>query len=279
VTAASLRVQSVGHSYGSRRALDGVDVSALGGVVTILGPNGAGKSTLLRCVATGQRPSVGSIHVDGLDIALEPDRTEARRRIGYLPQQPAFAPRATVFDVIDYLAICKEHDDRRRRHGEVMRVLDAVGLVDRRTDRVGTLSGGMVRRLGLAQALLGTPRLIVLDEPAAGLDPDQRLGLRDQLSHLGAQATVLVSTHLTDEAAAMSSQVVVIASGRTRFSGTPSTLVATAAGRVWEAGGQPGHAVRSWRLPSGRFRCVGSPPSGAELVDPTMEDAYLLAVA
>lgn len=279
MTAASLRIRGVGHTYGSTVALESIDVAALGGVVTVLGPNGAGKSTLLRCAATVQRQTKGSVFVDGLDTTLDPDRTEVRRRLGYLPQQPAFAPRATVFDVVDYLAICKEMDERRARHREVMRVLEVTQLADRRADRIGELSGGMVRRLGLAQALLGRPRLLVLDEPAAGLDPDQRLRLRDLLSRLGADTTVLVSTHMTDEAAVVSSQVVVVAGGRACFSGTPAALTAQAEGRVWESDVEPARAVRSWRLPTGRFRCLGDLPPGAAPVPPSMEDAYLLLVA
>ncbi len=279
MSAASLRVDGVSHRYGPREALRDVSLAAVGGVITVLGPNGAGKTTLLRSIATVQRATAGSIHLDGLDVRIEPDRTEARRRLGYLPQEPRFAPRATVFDVVDYLAICKEHHDRRRRHREVYRVLDAVNLRDRARDRVKTLSGGMVRRLGLAQALLGRPRLLVLDEPAAGLDPDQRLQLRDQLSRLGADATVVVSTHMTDEAAAISSQVVVIADGRVRFSGTAAGLTERARGRVWIAPEASPGAVRAWRQPDGSHRCVGDPPPGALAVEPAMEDGYLLLVS
>ena len=279
MNAASVRIDRLGHHYGDRVALDDTSLSALGGVITVLGPNGAGKSTLLRSLATVQKPSTGSIHVDGLDISLEPDRTEARRRIGYLPQDPEFAPRARVFDIVDYLAICKEHHDRRRRHLEVRRVLDAVELADRASDRVASLSGGMVRRVALAQALLGSPRLLVLDEPAAGLDPDQRLRLRDRLSTLGEQATVVVSTHLTDEAAAVSTSVVVIDAGRLRFHGSPAQLTARAQGHVWISPQPPVSARRTWRLPDGSHRCIGDPPPGAQLVPPTMEDGYLMLVS
>jgi len=279
MNAASLRIDQLSHRYGSTVALQDMSLSAVGGVVTVLGPNGAGKTTMLRSLATVHRVTSGAVHVDGLDVRVEPDRTEARRRIGYLPQDPQFAPRATVFDVVEYLAICKEHHDRRKRHCEVYRVLEAVGLRDRASDRVKTLSGGMVRRLGLAQALLGSPLLLVLDEPAAGLDPDQRLQLRDMLSTLGATSTVVVSTHLTDEAAAISSQVVVIAAGQTKFSGTAVGLTSLAHGKVWIAPEAPVRAARSWRQPDGTHRCIGDPPPGATLVEPSMEDGYLLLVS
>ncbi len=279
MNAASLRVDQLSHRYGATVALEDMSLSALGGVVTILGPNGAGKTTLLRSLATVHGVGSGAIFVDGLDIRVEPDRTEARRRIGYLPQEPRFAPRATVFDAVDYLAICKELHDRRSRHREVRRVLDVVGLDERAFDRIKTLSGGMVRRVGLAQALLGRPRLLLLDEPASGLDPDQRLQLRDLLSTLGADSTVIVSTHLTDEAAAISSQVVVIAEGRTKFSGSAAGLTNLAGGKVWIAAEQPARALRSWRQPDGAHRCIGDPPPGATLVEPSMEDGYLLLVS
>lgn len=279
MSAASLRIDGLGHRYGTRRALADLSLGAVGGVITVLGPNGAGKSTLLRSIATVQKAGEGSVHIDGLDIAVEPDRTEARRRIGYLPQEPRFAPRATVFDVVDYLAICKELHVRRDRHREVRRVLEVVSLADRAGDRVKTLSGGMIRRLGLAQALLGHPRLLVLDEPAAGLDPDQRLQLRDLLSNLGAETTVVVSTHMTDEAAAISSQVLVVADGIGRFTGTAAGLTRLAEGRVWIAPEAPARALRSWRQPDGTHRCIGDPPPGATPAQPTMEDGYLLLVS
>ena len=279
MSAASVRIDGLGHRYGDRVALDALSLSAFGGVVTVLGPNGAGKSTLLRSLATVQKPTTGTIHVDGLDLSIERDRTEARRRIGYLPQDPEFAPRATVFDVVDYLAICKEHRDRRRRHLEVRRVLDATEMTGRANDRIASLSGGMVRRVALAQALIGSPRLLVLDEPAAGLDPDQRLRLRDMLSNLGERSTVVVSTHLTDEAAAVSSSVLVIDDGRLRFHGSPAQLTARAQGHVWVSAQPPVTARRTWRLPDGSHRCIGDPPPGAHLVEPTMEDGYLMLVS
>jgi ABC-2 type transport system ATP-binding protein len=277
----AVAVDTLARRYGRRTAVDGVSLTAAGGVVALLGPNGAGKTTLLRCLATVLVPSGGSVHVDGLDVARPEQRTEVRRRLGYLPQEVAFAPNARVFDVVDYVGIVKEHRDARRRHADVFRVLDEVGLRDRAGDKVKTLSGGMRQRLGVAQALLGRPGLVVLDEPASGLDPEQRLRLRDRIARLGEQATVVVSTHLTDDVDALAHALYVMDGGRIVYAGTPAGLTATARGRVWSSPREPlpSAAVRlAWRTPDRSFRCVGTPPPDAHLVEPTLADAYLLLV-
>ncbi|MFN8038917.1 MAG: ATP-binding cassette domain-containing protein [Acidimicrobiales bacterium] len=278
---ATLAVDRVQRRYGSATAVDGVSLTAHGGVVALVGPNGAGKTTLLRCLATVLPPSAGSVHVDGLDVTRPDQRTVVRRRLGYLPQEAAFAPNARVFDVVDYVGIVKEQRDVRRRHADVLRVLGEVGLRDRAGDKVKALSGGMRRRLGIAQALLGQPGLVLLDEPATGLDPEQRLRLRDRLARLGEEATVVVSTHLIDEVAALAHVIHVLDRGRLVWSGTPAALAGTAAGRVWRTPTPPlaSAAVRAaWRQPDGSHRCVGTPPPGAELLAPTLEDGYLLLV-
>ena len=271
VAAAGLRVARSG-----RRALDGVDLDAHGGVTALLGPNGAGKTTLLRCLATVIRPDEGAVRVDGLDPADELQRTEIRRRLGYRPQQPAFAPAARAFDALDVIAVAKELAPERRRRAEVWRVLAATGLADRAGDRVRDLSGGMVSRLGTAQAMLGAPTLLLLDEPETGLDPDRRLELRTLLADLGADTTVVVATHHLDEAVAIAARLVVLDRGRVVFAGTATGLAATARGRVWRSATAPPAGVRAaWRLPDGSHRCLGDPPPGAELLEPTAEDGYL----
>lgn len=278
---ASVAVDHVAKRFGARPALLDVSFHALGGVVAMLGPNGAGKTTLLRCLATVIAPDAGTVHVDGLDPRDPVARVEVRRRLGYLPQDPRFAPRATVFDVVDHLAILKDLRPARSRHAEVLRVLRDVGLGDQVGARVKNLSGGMVRRVGIAQALLGRPRLVLLDEPAAGLDPEQRLLLRDRLSQVAEEATVVMSTHLIDEAAAFSQSLLVLHDGRIVYAGTPGGLTARAQGHVWLAGTPPlAHPSIhvSYRTPDGSYRCIGDPPSGARLEAPTLEDAYLLLV-
>jgi ABC-2 type transport system ATP-binding protein len=304
VSAAAVSIQHVRKQYRSRVALDDLSLAACGGVVTLLGPNGAGKTTLLRALATVLAVDAGTIHVDGLDPRMPDQRVAIRSRLGYLPQDPGFARTARVFDVLDYLGIVKGLSVPRRRHVEVRRVLEVVGLASVAQQKVKTLSGGMVRRLGIAQALMGDPTLVVLDEPAAGLDPQQRLLLRERLSTLGERATVFLSTHLTDEAAAFSQHLVVMDHGRVLFDGTPAALTATAAGSVWRTEAAPaatpiaaapawdgilperspqpqGPAATglTWRTPEGWYRTIGAPPPGAVAAPPTLEDAYLLLVA
>lgn len=299
MTAAAVSIQHVRKEYRGRVALDGVVLDACGGVVTLLGPNGAGKTTLLRALATVLAVDAGTVRVDGLDPRVPEQRVAIRRRLGYLPQDPRFARSARVFDVLDYLGIVKGLSVPRRRHVEVARVLEAVGLDAVAQQKVKTLSGGMVRRLGIAQALMGDPSLVVLDEPAAGLDPQQRLVLREWLSSLGERATVFLSTHLTEEAAAFSQHLVVLDHGRVLFDGSPAALTATARGQVWRTEGAPashtpspthgrpddapGGAGRAgaltWRTPEGWYRTIGAAPPGAAPATPTLADGYLLLVA
>jgi ABC-2 type transport system ATP-binding protein len=159
----------------------------------------------------------------------------------------------------------------------VARVLAAVGLEDRARSRIRALSGGMRQRLGIAQALLGSPDLLILDEPTAGLDPEQRLRFRELLSGLPGDPVTVLSTHQADDIAAICPQVVVLLQGQVHFAGTPSELAATAAGRAWAAGERDDRAHLSWRGGDNRWRHIGDhPPAGAELVSPTVEDGYLM---
>ena len=259
-------------------AIDGATLHTTPGVTGLLGPNGAGKTTTLRILSTVLSRDAGSLRVLGRDPGDPAERLEIRRRLGYLPQDPGYQRGFTVFEFVDYVAILKEWTVRRARHDEVRRVLDLVGLGDVRDTKIRKLSGGMRRRVGLAQAMLGDPELLILDEPTVGLDPQQRLRFRDLISHAGEGRTVLLSTHLTDDVAAICGRIVVIAAGRTVFTGSPSELAATAAGRVWSAIERDPTADVAWRTEDGRFRNLGNAPDGAHLLAPTLDDGYLLLV-
>ena len=273
-----IRLTGVSKNYGRHRVLDAVTLQAGPGVLGMLGPNGAGKTTLLRILATVAGPSAGRVELLGRDIADPALRTEVRRKLGYVPQETGFPSGFTAFEYLDYVGILKEMPDRRARHDEVRRVLDVVGLSPMARRRIRRLSGGMKQRLVIAQALLGDPRLLVLDEPTVGLDPEQRLRFRDTVSAMAENRCVVVSTHQTEDIVAFCPRVVVLHEGRALFDGPPRELAATAAGRVWEGATRDAGARLAWRTGDGALRQVGEPPAGAQLVEPSLEDGYLLLV-
>jgi ABC-2 type transport system ATP-binding protein len=272
----TIELTDVEKSYGATRALAGVSFATGNGVTGVLGPNGAGKTTLLRTVATVLAPDRGRIRLLDLDPSTASGRLAIRRRLGYFPQEPGYYENFKAFDFVDYVAILKEMTDRRERHDEVRRVLAAVGLTDEMHKRLRKLSGGMRRRVILAQALLGHPDLLVLDEPTAGLDPEQRLRFRELVSSIAEHHSVLLSTHQTEDVAAVCQRVVVIDHGAVRFDGTPADLKEQARARVWQSDAADSRALLSWRTSLGDVRMIGDPPAGAALVEPTIEDGYLL---
>jgi ABC-2 type transport system ATP-binding protein len=269
-------VDDLVQTFGRVRALDGATLRASSGVTGLLGPNGAGKTTLLRVLATVLAPEQGRVRLLGMDPSDAAQRREIRRRLGYLPQEPGYSRTFTAFELVDYVAVLKEMTDRRTRHDEVRRVLGLVDLADVAGRKVRALSGGMRRRLGLAQALLRDPELVVLDEPTVGLDPEQRLRFRDLISRAGEDRTIVLSTHQTEDVAALCGHVVVVDRGRALFSGSVPELIEAAEGSVWRDDRRDPSALVAWRLGNGEFHHVGAAPAGASLVPPTLEDAYLL---
>ncbi len=272
-----VRVENAVKRFGSTRALDGMSFESGAGITGLLGPNGAGKTTLLRVLATVMSLTEGRVNILGLDPSSHGDRLKIRRRLGYMPQEPGFHKNFTAFDFVDYVAILKEMTDDRARHAEVERVLGIVGLERvAYKKKIKALSGGMRRRVALAQALLGEPGFLVLDEPTAGLDPEQRLRFREVMSHLGENRTILLSTHQTEDVAALCSRVIVMNHGRGLFAGTSQELANIARGSVWLSDERVPTARLSWRTGEGRYRNIGSAPPNADLVEPTVEDGYLL---
>jgi ABC-2 type transport system ATP-binding protein len=271
-------MRGVSKTYGATMALQPTDLVLDAGVIGLLGPNGAGKSTLLSLLATVQPPSAGRIVVDGHEVTGSlAERTDARRCLGFLPQEVGFPRRMTAFGFLDYIAVLKEWRHTARRYDEVQRVLTLVGLADLGSKKIAALSGGQRRRLSIAQALIGSPRLVILDEPTTGLDPEQRASLRSLLSEQARTSAVLLATHQTEDVSALCDRVIVLDAGTICFDGPVTELVATAAGQVW-VGNEPNlGAVTSWRTGTGAVRSIGGTPQpDSREVEPAVEDAYLL---
>ena len=266
------------------RALNDVNLQIGRGLFGLLGPNGAGKSSLMRTIATLQEPDSGSILFDGDDVLADPRKL--RRRLGYLPQDFGVYPRIPAFDLLDHLAILKGITDRRRRHEQVLALLQLTNLYDVRRRAVSTFSGGMKQRFGIAQALLGDPALVIVDEPTAGLDPEERNRFHDLLSEIGENVVVLLSTHIVDDVSDLCSRMAVLAGGQVLLEGKPSELIGRLDGRVWRKTirkdavprYRESHTVLSTRLFAGETRihvlADERPEEGFERVDTDLEDVY-----
>jgi ABC-2 type transport system ATP-binding protein len=225
----NIELTSVTRSFGENNAVDGVSLQAGPGVLGLLGPNGAGKTSLLRMLATVLPPSSGGIRLLDNDPKSARQRREIRRRLGYLPQTLGFYPAFTVVEFVEYFALLKEVPPGRVNKS-VTTAVERVDLGAKAKARLRTLSGGMLRRVGIAQAIVNDPELLLLDEPTAGLDPEQRVGFRALLRELGQAATVVVSTHLVEDVGAACSEVALMDAGHIVFRGTPAALTARGEG-------------------------------------------------
>lgn len=214
---------------GRTQAVDGVTLSAGRGVFGLLGPNGAGKTSLLRMLATVIPPSSGRLRLLGLDPGDHRQRRQIRRRLGYLPQQLGYYPGFTVVEFVEYFALLKDMPAAQVPRA-VAAAVERVGLGDKARAKLKTLSGGMLRRVGIAQAIVNDPDLVLLDEPTAGLDPEQRVAFRALLRDVGERATVIVSTHLVEDVGAACTDVALMDRGKLVFHGTPGELTARGEG-------------------------------------------------
>ena len=270
------------------RALDGVSLTIGNGLFGLLGPNGAGKSTLMRTIATLQEPDEGEITLDGHDVLAEPQ--ELRRRLGYLPQEFGVYPSISALALLDHIAVLKGITAKRERREQVDAVLQLTNLYEVRKKAVGTFSGGMRQRFGIAQALLGSPRLIIVDEPTAGLDPAERNRFHNLLAELGEDAVVLLSTHIVEDVSDLCPRMAILAGGRILLEGEPALLVDQLEGRLWRktvpkpavAEYRAAHDVVSTHLFGGKTQvCVladDRPEAGFESVAPDLEDVYFSAL-
>ena len=279
-----LAVDDVSFRYpGGHAAISELSLELGPGILGLLGPNGAGKSTLMRILATLAKPSAGRVTWNGEDICRNPDHL--RVALGYLPQDFGVYGALDAREFLGFLAAVKGLSGRTASE-RVDTCLSMVGLADHATRRLGEFSGGMRQRIGIAQALLNDPSLLIVDEPTVGLDPEERMRFRHLLTDLAGQRLVILSTHIVSDVEASATSLAVMAAGRLRFHGTPESLLERAEGHVWEWTVDSGQlaTVRekfvvcaSLRRPDGiRVRVVGAdrPDAGAQRVTPTLEDAY-----
>ena len=221
----NVQISGLTQRFGRTEVLKGLDLAIGTGVFGLLGSNGAGKTTLLRTLATVIAPAGGALRLLGFDPADGGERRALRRRLGYLPQALGYYPNFTVFEFVEYFALLKEMPADKVRPA-VARAIERVGLGDRARAKLRTLSGGQLRRVGIAQAIVNDPALLLLDEPTAGLDPEQRVEFRALLREIGGRGTVIVSTHLVEDVGAACSEVALMEGGRIVFRGTPDRLTA-----------------------------------------------------
>ncbi|WP_114951762.1 ABC transporter ATP-binding protein [Sphingosinicella terrae] len=227
-----LELDDVSHVYANgTRALDHVTLSIPRGMFGLLGPNGAGKSTLMRTVATLQTPSEGRIRFGDIDVIAEPERL--RRTLGYLPQDFGVYPRVSAYDMLDHMAVLKGIAGKSDRKATVEALLHQTNLWAVRSKALAGFSGGMRQRFGIAQALIGNPELIIVDEPTAGLDPEERNRFLNLLAEIGENVVVILSTHIVEDVHDLCPRMAVIADGRIRLEGAPTELVERTRGRIW----------------------------------------------
>ena len=280
-----LTIRNLSKTYANGvQALKDISLDIPNGMFGLLGPNGAGKSTLMRTIATLQDADSGSVHLGDLDVLAE--KTEARRRLGYLPQEFGVYPKVSAHDMLDHFAVLKGVVDRRERKAVVESLLRQVNLWEVRKRKLGTFSGGMRQRFGIAQALIGAPSLIIVDEPTAGLDPEERNRFLNLLAEVGENVVVILSTHIVEDVTDLCPRMAIIAQGQVRLAGEPLETIRSLDGRVWRktvdkdalAAHLATHAVLSTRLVGGRpvihVLSDASPGEGFSAVAPDLEDVY-----
>ena len=284
-----LTIQQLNKTYANGvKAINNVSLEIPNGMFGLLGPNGAGKSSLMRTIATLQDPDSGSIHFNGLDVLA--DKEGLRRQLGYLPQDFGVYPKVSAEKLLHHFAVLKGLAGRGERKEAVEALLQQTNLWEARKRGLGTYSGGMRQRFGIAQALLGAPRLVIVDEPTAGLDPDERNRFLNLLAKIGEQVVVILSTHIVDDVTDLCPRMALIVKGEVLIQGEPQAAIDTLKGRVWRrsvaaeqlASYQSRFNVLSSRLVGGKPQinvyAESQPDDGFVMVEPDLEDVYFLQV-
>ncbi|MEC0244733.1 ABC transporter ATP-binding protein [Paenibacillus chitinolyticus] len=282
-----IEIRNLSKQYKSHPALTGLNLEIGQEMFGLLGPNGAGKTTLMRILSTLLEPTEGTVRVGGLNLLS--DAEHIRKITGYLPQYFHLYPQLTAYEFLDYVAVMKGIKSARERKSQIGEILHQVNLTDKARAKIKTFSGGMKQRLGIAQALLGDPRVLIVDEPTAGLDPEERVRFRNLLNRSSLSRTVLLSTHIVADIESSCSRLAVLHRGRVAFAGSLAGLQECAEGLVWEAelserefaAYEPHEVVTARRTDHGMLcRIVSAtPPAGnAAAVKPTLEDGYLALI-
>jgi ABC-type multidrug transport system ATPase subunit len=280
-----ITVKNLSKTYkGNVHALRGVDLDIGSGMFGLVGPNGAGKTTFMRILAGLLRPSDGSVEVLGHDVTTMRGKQAVKATLGYLPQELGLYPNLNAREFLDYVAILKGITDRQARRQQIDELLDVVGLSGEAGRRLKGYSGGMKRRVGIAQALLGQPKLLIVDEPTSGLDPEERVRLRNLLADMALRCTVILSTHIVEDISQSCNDLAVIDKGQVVFRGAPADLIQEARGKVWNVtttGDRPDaglSVVSTLQLREGvQYRVIGEPGPeyDAEPIAPSLEDGYI----
>ncbi|WP_109485479.1 ABC transporter ATP-binding protein [Occallatibacter savannae] len=272
------------------KALQDISLTIGNHMFGLLGPNGAGKSTLMRTIATLQAPDTGSIHLDGIDVLAK--KAEVRQILGYLPQEFGVYPKVSALDMLHHLAVMKGITNKKERSEIVDALLQQTNLWESRKKSLGTYSGGMKQRFGIAQALLGKPKLIIVDEPTAGLDPAERNRFLNLLSSIGREVIVILSTHIVDDVRELCPRMAIIAKGKVLLEGAPSEALSALDGKIWSkvvANDEELKALESemqvisTHLIAGqhevRIYSDSNPGDGFKPVESGLEDVYFLSLA
>lgn len=282
-----IHIKNLSKTYkGNIQALHDVNLEiSTTGMFGLLGVNGAGKTTLMRILAGLLEPSSGQVRILGNDLSTAQGRQATKALLGYLPQELGLYPDLTAREFLDYMAILKGVTNRSGRQEQIEELLERVGLADAADRLLKTYSGGMVQRVGIAQALLGKPRLLIVDEPTAGLDPEERVRFRNLLAAMAQQCAVILSTHIVEDIGQSCNDMAVLWQGAVLFRGIPGELIEQVRGQVWRILGRDGEGsdgsllvVSTRQVPEGvQYRVLGAPDASYEAiaVEPNLEDGYI----
>lgn len=283
-----INIRNLCQNYGKQTVLNKVNLTFSNGIMGLLGPNGAGKTTLMRILATLQRATSGEVTFG--DLKLGRNDPLIRRQIGYLPQHFGLYERLTGEEFLEYIAVLKGIHVSKERKRQIEAVLEDVNLLPQRKKAIRSYSGGMRQRIGIAQALLGDPKVIIVDEPTVGLDPEERIRFRNMLSERSLQRTVLLSTHIVSDIETSCTELAVLHTGNLLYHGTTNELLERISGKVWQTvisreqwqGERERMAVISQRtVPAGyelRVISAETPPGEASAAEPKLEDAYMALI-